>query len=84
MAAEAIVHPVLSATTVTEQTNDLTQQVREFYDRNHTAISIAALLGVSLFLTRAVVRRELTRLKFIVEVISEPEFSELDGYTFDD
>lgn len=81
MAAEAVVHPVLSATTVTEQTNDLTQQVKEFFDRNHTCISVAAVLGVSLFLTRAIVRRELTRLKFIVEVVSDSDFMDLSEYT---
>lgn len=80
MSTEAIVHPVLAATTVTEQRNDLTHQAHEFFDRNHTVISVAAVLGLSLFLTRALVRRELTRLKFVVEVISEPQF-DLDGYT---
>lgn len=80
MVAEAVVHPVLAATTVTEQTNDLTQQVKEFFDRNHTSITVAAVLGISLFLTRAIVRRELTRLKFIVEVVSDTDFVDLSEY----
>jgi hypothetical protein len=78
--AEAVVHPVLASTTVVEQSHDLTQQVRDFYDRNHTVISVAGVLALSLFLTRSIVRRELTRLKFIVEVVSEPDYMNLEGY----
>lgn len=78
--SEAIVHPVLAATTVTEQAHDVTQQVKDFYDRNHTVIAVTAVLAVSLVLTRAIVRRELTRLKFIVEVVSDTDM-DLSGFT---
>lgn len=77
MTAEAVIHPVLASTTVTEQTQDLTQQFKDFYDRNHTVISVAGVLTLSLFLTRSIVRRELTRLKFIVEVVSDPDYMDL-------
>lgn len=79
--SEAVVHPILSATTVSEQSHDLTQQAKEFYDRNHTVISVAAVLGISIFLTRSIVRRELTRLRFVVEVVSDPDFGDLSEYT---
>lgn len=81
MTTEAMVRPVLSATTITEQASDLTQQVKEFYDRNHTSISVAAILAVTVFLTRSIVRHELTRLSFIVDVVSEPDFIDLGNYT---
>lgn len=81
MTQEAIVRPVLAATTVVEQTNDFGQQLREFYDRNHTLITVTCVLAVSGFLTRTIVRRELTRLKFIVEVVADPEYPDLSGYT---
>ena len=80
MTTKATVHPILASTTVFEQTNDVTQKVRNFYDRNHTIISIAAVLGLSMVLTRSIVRRELTRLKFIVEIVSDPDFMNLDEY----
>lgn len=83
MSAEALVQPVLAATTVSEQSRDLVQNMREFYDRNHVAISIAAVFAVSVFINRALVRRELTRLRFAVELIPEGDLLNPREYDFD-
>lgn len=80
MSTEALIHPVLSSTTVAEQTSDVIQQIKEFYDRNHTTLSVAAVLAASLFLTRVIVRHELTRLHFIVDVISDSDFTDLESF----
>lgn len=82
MASEATVHPVLAATTISEQSRDLAQGVREFYDRHHVPIAVAGLLLVGMFINRALIRRELTRLKFSVEVFSDGDLVDLGQFDY--
>lgn len=80
--SEATVHPVLAATTVSEQTRDLAQGLKDFYERHHVAVSVAGLLLVGMFVNRALIRRELTRLKFSVEVVADGNLVDLDQFSY--
>lgn len=75
-------HPILAATTVSEQAKDLAQGMRDFYEKHHTVIGVAGIVVLGMFINRALIRRELTRLKFSVEVFADGDLVDLDKFSY--
>lgn len=80
--SEAIVTPVLASTTVTEEARDLQLALRQFYERHHTPIVIVGVIIAGAVLNRSIIRRELKRLHFAVEVIADGDLVDLSQYEY--
>lgn len=68
---DAHVHPVPADTTVVEDTRELVTSLRTYYTKNREIVLITTVIGLSLYVTRRMLRRELKRLNFVVEVFGE-------------
>lgn len=68
---DAFVHPVPSETTLVDDTRDLATTLHRFYRRNREVVLITTVIGASLVLNRRMLRRELKRLNFVVEVFGD-------------
>lgn len=78
------VHPTPSETTFVEDAKEVRVFFRRFYERNHTAIISTVVLGVSTILTRVMLRRELKRIHFAVEIFPDDQFDPYDDQLFND
>lgn len=76
--AEAIVHPVPSETTIIEDTRDLASTMKRFYYNNREVVLITTVIGVALLINRRMLRKELKRLNFEVEVFGDFDHSDVD------
>lgn len=70
---DAHVHTIPADTTVVEDTRELVTSLRTYYAKNRDIVLIASVIGLSLLVTRRMLRRELKRLNFVVEVFGEYE-----------
>lgn len=68
---DAHVHTVPAETTVVEDTRELVTSLRAFYSKNREIVLVTTVIGLSLFITRRMLRRELKRLNFVVEVFGD-------------
>lgn len=67
MSETHVIHTLPAETTVTEDLVTLYDDARTFYHRNRDVIIIVSVIGVSLIINRAILRRELRRLNFTAE-----------------
>lgn len=65
---EATMRTVPAETSITEDMRTLLDDARTFYHRNRDVIVIMGGLGVSLLIARSMMRRELKRLNFTIDV----------------
>lgn len=79
--SDAIVHPVLASTTVTEEARDFVVDLKKFYQRHNVPLGVGVVLVLSAFLNRSLLRRELTRLHFAVEVF-ESEGMDVNQFAY--
>lgn len=82
--SEAIIHPVPSETTVTEDASSLFGHLRRYFHRNGDAFLALTLAGVAIVINRAVLRHELKRLTFNVEIFPDDEWGDYGNRHFDE
>lgn len=81
---EAIMHPVPSETTVTQEVSSLSTEMRRYFHRNGDAFLMIALSVGAMFVNRLILRRELKRLQFQVEIFPDDSWGDYGVQRFDD
>lgn len=66
--SEAIVHTIPGESNINEEVHTAVDHLRMFISRNRDVLIVLTGLAVSQYLVRSMFRRELTRLRFNVEV----------------
>lgn len=66
--AEAIVQPIPSSTTVTEDLTSFVSETNSFIRRNQDVVVVVVAIGVALLLGRTIIRRELKHIKFNINL----------------
>lgn len=69
--AEAVVHTVPSETTFVEDASTIGQDFRRYFHRNGDAFLAISLTLGAILLNRMILRRELKRLSFNVEIFPD-------------
>lgn len=81
---EAHIHPVPSDTTVVEDATSLFGHFKRYFHRNGDAFLAMTLTGVAILINRAVLRHELRRLTFNVEIFPDDAWGDYGNDRFDD
>lgn len=76
--ADAVMRTVPAETSITEDVKTLVDDARAFVHRNRDVLIVVSALGVSLLINRAIMRRELKRLNFTIDVYPSDGFDEYD------
>lgn len=75
---EATMRTVPAETSITEDMRTLLDDTRAFYHRNRDVIVIVGAIGISLLISRSIIRRELKRLNFTIDVYPGTGVDEYD------
>lgn len=75
---EAVMHAVPAETSITEDVRTLYDDTRTFVYRHRDVIIVVTAIGVSLLISRTIIRRELKRLNFSVDIYPGDGFDEYD------
>lgn len=68
MATEAIIQPIPSSTTVTEDLTSFVSETNSFIRRNQDVVIVCVAIGVALLLGRTIIRRELKHINFTINL----------------
>lgn len=82
--SEAVLHPVPSETHVREDLSHIYSDYRRFITRNRDVIITSLISLGALFVQRAMLRQELRRLNFAVEIFPEDEWGDYGNSRFDE
>lgn len=84
--AQTHVHPIPSTTTLVEDVKEVRYNIAVLYERYRGVVATAVVLGLSVLAQRALMRRELKRLDFIVDVYDydDQDLAEVDNPYSDD
>lgn len=77
---DAYAHGVPSETTVLEDTRDLARSMRLFYANNREIVLITTVIGLSILVNRRMLRKELKRLNFSIEVFGDFDPNDTDVF----
>lgn len=74
-----------SETTIVEDVHNIIDDTRSFVHRNRDVLLVIGAVGISMFIIRGILRKELKRLSFNVEVFPFDQFDsdEYAAYTND-
>lgn len=81
---EATVHALPAETTITEDVSNLMTDLKRYFHRNGDAFLMLGLTAASLLANRAILRRELKRLSFNIELYPDDEWGDYGNDRFDD
>lgn len=66
--SEATIHTLPSETTITEDLSRLGDDTKRFFARNRNTAIVVLAIGTAILINRSILRRELRRLNFSVDV----------------
>lgn len=81
---EATIHPIPSETTVHEDVSTLAQDFKRYFHRNGDAFLMLTLTTVGIMMNRVILRRELRRLSFNVEIFPDDAWGDYGNSHFDE
>lgn len=82
--SEAIVHPIPSETTIVEDATSLAGSIKRYFHRNGDAFLAMALTMGAIAVNRSILRHELKRLNFNVEIYPDDEWGDYGNARFDE
>ncbi len=82
--SEAVAHIIPNNSNAVEDAHTFLDHLRKFAQKNRDVLTVLTGIGVSMYVSRSMFRRELTRLQFNVEVFPYEQLTHTDYEYIDD